>query len=54
MSGGGSVKPSRRLPEVDAVVVGMGWAGGIVSAELTKAGLHVVGLERGPEITETR
>ena len=36
-----------RLPEVDAVVVGMGWTGGIMSAELAKAGLKVVGLERG-------
>jgi gluconate 2-dehydrogenase alpha chain len=27
----------------------MGWAGGIVAAELTKAGLEVVGLERGPD-----
>jgi gluconate 2-dehydrogenase alpha chain len=36
--------------EVDAVVVGMGWCGGILSAELTKAGLEVVGLERGPDI----
>jgi gluconate 2-dehydrogenase alpha chain len=39
----------RRLPEVDAVIVGMGWAGGIVAAELSKAGLEVVGLERGPD-----
>jgi gluconate 2-dehydrogenase alpha chain len=36
-----------RLPTVDAVVVGVGWAGGILAAELTKAGLKVVGLERG-------
>ena len=36
-----------RLPETDAVVVGMGWTGSILSRELTKAGLHVVGLERG-------
>ena len=34
--------------EVDAVIVGMGWTGGIIAAELTKAGLDVVGLERGP------
>jgi gluconate 2-dehydrogenase alpha chain len=38
----------RRLPEVDVVVVGVGWAGGIICAELSKAGLQVVGLERGP------
>jgi gluconate 2-dehydrogenase alpha chain len=34
--------------EVDAVIVGMGWTGGIIAAELTKAGRDVVGLERGP------
>ena len=32
-----------RLPETDAVVIGMGWTGSILSRELTKAGLHVVG-----------
>ncbi|MSP94521.1 MAG: GMC family oxidoreductase [Alphaproteobacteria bacterium] len=37
-----------KLKEVDAVVVGMGWTGAILSRELTKAGLNVVGLERGP------
>ncbi len=36
-----------RLPEVDVVIVGMGWAGGILSKELAEAGLSVVGLERG-------
>jgi gluconate 2-dehydrogenase alpha chain len=36
------------LKEVDAVVVGMGWTGSILARELTKAGLRVVGLERGP------
>jgi gluconate 2-dehydrogenase alpha chain len=36
-----------RLPETDVVIVGVGWAGGILAAELTKAGLKVVGLERG-------
>ena len=35
------------LKEVDAVVVGMGWTGSILARELTKAGLNVVGLERG-------
>jgi gluconate 2-dehydrogenase alpha chain len=38
-----------RLKEVDAVMVGMGWTGPIVARELTKAGLSVVGLERGPD-----
>src|SRR4029077_13221034 len=35
------------LKEVDAVVIGMGWTGSILSRELTKAGLNVIGLERG-------
>lgn len=35
------------LPSVDVVTVGVGWTGGIVAAECTKAGLKVVGLERG-------
>lgn len=37
------------LPAVDAVVVGMGWTGAIIARELTKAGLNVIGLERGPQ-----
>jgi len=36
-----------RLREVDVVVVGLGWAGGILSKELAEAGLSVVALERG-------
>ena len=36
-----------KLKPVDALTIGVGWTGGIVAAELTKAGLHVVGLERG-------
>src|SRR6516164_1623623 len=36
------------LRETDAVVIGVGWTGAILARELTKAGLHVVGLERGP------
>ncbi|HEY2230105.1 MAG TPA: GMC family oxidoreductase [Xanthobacteraceae bacterium] len=40
-----------RLKEVDAVMVGMGWTGAILARELTKAGLTVVGLERGPDRT---
>jgi gluconate 2-dehydrogenase alpha chain len=40
-----------RLKEVDALMVGMGWTGAIVARELTKAGLSVVGLERGPDRT---
>jgi gluconate 2-dehydrogenase alpha chain len=38
-----------KLKEVDAVVVGMGWTGAIMARELTKAGLQVVGLERGQD-----
>ncbi|TAM58525.1 GMC family oxidoreductase [bacterium] len=36
-----------KLKAVDAVTIGVGWTGGIIAAELTKAGYHVVGLERG-------
>lgn len=39
------------LKPADAVVVGMGWTGSIVARELTKAGLNVVGLERGAKRT---
>jgi gluconate 2-dehydrogenase alpha chain len=35
------------LPKVDAVVIGVGWTGGILAKEMTQAGLKVVGLERG-------
>jgi gluconate 2-dehydrogenase alpha chain len=40
-----------KLKEVDAVVVGLGWTGGILSKELAEAGLKVVALERGPRRT---
>ena len=33
--------------EVDAVVIGVGWSGGIIASEMAKAGMKVVGLERG-------
>jgi gluconate 2-dehydrogenase alpha chain len=36
-----------RLPPTDAVVFGVGLVGSILARELTKAGLEVVGLERG-------
>src|SRR3954462_8283931 len=40
---------ARKLKHVDAVMVGMGWSGSIMARELTKAGLTVVGLERGAD-----
>ena len=36
-----------KLKEVDAVIVGLGWTGGILAKELAEAGLKVVALERG-------
>src|SRR6202047_5666750 len=36
-----------KLKEVDAVVVGLGWTGGILGKELAEGGLKVVALERG-------
>src|SRR5256885_2708860 len=36
-----------KLKEVDVVVVGLGWTGGILSKELAEAGLKVVAPERG-------
>ena len=42
-----------KLKEVDAVVVGLGWTGGILAKELCEAGLKVVALERGsPRTTQ--
>lgn len=40
---------AKKLDKVDVVTVGVGWTGGIVAAELTKAGYKVVGLERGED-----
>src|SRR6202158_306845 len=34
--------------KTDIVIVGVGAAGGILAAELCKAGMKVIGLERGP------
>jgi len=36
-----------KLKDVDVVVIGLGWTGGILSKELAQAGLKVVALERG-------
>lgn len=38
-----------KLPKVDVVTVGVGWMGGIVAAELSKAGFKVVGLDKGKD-----
>lgn len=35
-------------PKVDAVIVGLGWCGSLMAEELTRAGLNVVAIERGP------
>ena len=37
--------------KTDVVIVGAGAAGGVIAAELAKAGLRVIGLERGPRLT---
>src|ERR1700688_4489402 len=37
--------------KTDVVIVGVGAAGGILAAELAKAGMRVIGLERGPRLT---
>src|SRR5499425_1067251 len=36
-----------KMKEVDVVIVGLGWTGGILAKELAGAGLKVVALERG-------
>jgi gluconate 2-dehydrogenase alpha chain len=38
---------AKKLPAVDAVLVGFGWTGAILGQELTDAGLTVLALERG-------
>jgi gluconate 2-dehydrogenase alpha chain len=39
---------AQRLPPKDAVIIGLGWTGSILSYELADAGLDVVAIERGP------
>jgi choline dehydrogenase-like flavoprotein len=39
------------MEQVDAVVVGVGAAGGLVAKELAVAGLRVMRLDRGPSFT---
>ncbi len=38
---------SKVREKVDAVIVGLGWAGSLMANELTQAGLNVVAIERG-------
>ena len=37
----------KKMNEVDVVLVGAGWTGGILGKELSEAGMTVVCLERG-------
>ena len=37
--------------KADVVIVGVGASGGIIAAELAKAGMKVIGLERGPKLS---
>lgn len=37
-----------KRPKADAVIVGLGWCGSLMAEELTRAGLNVVAIERGP------
>jgi len=39
------------IEKTDVVIVGVGAAGGVLAAELGKAGMKVIGLERGPRLT---
>src|ERR1700724_2985759 len=39
--------------KTDVAIVGVGAAGGILAAELGKAGMRIIGLERGPRLTTT-
>jgi gluconate 2-dehydrogenase alpha chain len=38
---------AKKLKDVDVVLVGLGWTGGILAKELIEAGVHVLVLERG-------
>jgi gluconate 2-dehydrogenase alpha chain len=39
---------AKKLPAKDAVIIGLGWTGSILAAELCEAGLDVAAIERGP------
>ena len=36
-----------KRPKADVVIVGLGWSGSTMAEELTRAGMHVVAIERG-------
>ena len=38
---------AKKLKDVDVVLVGLGWTGGILAQALTAAGVQVLALERG-------
>src|SRR5262247_2902799 len=38
---------AKKLKEVDVLIVGLGWTGGILAKELADTGLKIVALERG-------
>lgn len=37
-----------KRPKADAVIVGLGWAGSLIAEELSRAGMNVVAIDRGP------
>lgn len=39
---------AKKRAKADAVIVGLGWCGSLMAEELTRAGLNVVAIERGP------
>lgn len=41
---------TNKRPKTDVVVVGLGWSGSLMAEELTRAGLNVVAIDRGPWI----
>jgi len=47
---GGKRSHDMATEKTDVVIVGVGAAGGILAAELGKAGMRVIGLERGPRL----
>lgn len=41
---------ANKRPKADVVIVGLGWSGSLMAEELTRAGLNVVAIDRGPWI----